>query len=99
MLRRFVRLPSEKRRLLACIHRVAHHRNTTRLLWLYDMRLPVNSMDAEELESFARVARSKQVTAVVADGLDPAAIFRCVPAKGGFTKAVYASPPSSVLRV
>ncbi len=34
------------------------------------MRLLVNSMDAEELESFARLARSKQITAVVADGLD-----------------------------
>ena len=56
--------------LLACIHRVAHHRNATHLIWLYDMRVLVRSMDDAELEGVAQLARHKQVTAVVADGLD-----------------------------
>lgn len=55
--------------LLACIHRVAHHRGSMALIWLYDMRLLVGGMSEAALGGLARLARDKGVTAVVADGL------------------------------
>jgi hypothetical protein len=55
--------------LLACIHRVAHHANSDRLVWLYDIRLIVDAMSHTALERAADEAASKKVHAVVAAGV------------------------------
>ena len=55
--------------LLACIHRVAHHHDDERLLWLYDIHLLANEMDRESFEQFLELAAQKQIRAVCAQGL------------------------------
>lgn len=51
------RIPSRPDALLhACIHRLAHHYDDPRLIWLWDIRLLLESMTATEVEMFARLA-------------------------------------------
>ena len=55
--------------IVACIHRVAHHHDSDRLLWLYDIHLLASAMDRPALERFAALAAEKRVRAVAARGL------------------------------
>lgn len=55
--------------LLACIHRVAHHNDAGRLIWLYDIHLLTNSMDAAGFQAFTRLAADKRIGALSARGL------------------------------
>jgi hypothetical protein len=55
---------------LACIHRVAHHHDTDRLIWLYDIHLLAGRMSREEFEEFARLALDKKVRAICLKGLN-----------------------------
>jgi hypothetical protein len=55
--------------LLACLHRIAHHRNSDYLLWLYDIHLLISHMKPEEAEAFARLVRDKQLRAVCTSSL------------------------------
>ena len=55
--------------LLACIHPVMHHRNTERLIWLYDIHLLVSRLSEAELERFAALAIDKRVAAICAHQL------------------------------
>jgi hypothetical protein len=50
--------------LLACIHRVAHHHDIERLIWLYDIHLLRESMRAEEHARFWRLAADRRVVAI-----------------------------------
>jgi hypothetical protein len=52
--------------LLACIHPVMHHRNTERLIWLYDIHLLASRLSADGLERFARLAIDKGMRAICA---------------------------------
>jgi hypothetical protein len=62
--------------LLACVHRVAHHANSDRLIWLYDIRLVVERMSPAELECAAAMGASKNLQPVIAAGLTRAsAVF------------------------
>jgi putative nucleotidyltransferase-like protein len=54
---------------LACIHRVAHHSDEERLIWIYDIHLIAERLTAAEQEEFVDLARAKELTAVCADGL------------------------------
>lgn len=54
---------------LACIHRVAHHSDEERLIWIYDIHLVSERLAAAEQEEFVNLAQAKQLTAVCADGL------------------------------
>jgi hypothetical protein len=56
--------------LLACVHRVAHHQNSDLLIWLYDIHLLAQAMDAAEREQFVELARSKRLRSICAAGLD-----------------------------
>ena len=56
--------------LLACIHRVAHHDNSGRLIWLYDIHLLTGSMSAAGREAVAELAAAKRLRAVCASGID-----------------------------
>jgi hypothetical protein len=50
--------------LLACIHRVAHHHDIERLIWLYDIHLLRESMNAGEHARFWRLAADRRVVAI-----------------------------------
>ena len=46
--------------LLACIHPVMHHRNSERLLWLYDIHLLASRLPEADLDRFAQLAIARQ---------------------------------------
>jgi hypothetical protein len=50
--------------LLACIHRVAHHHDIERLIWLYDIHLLRETMSADEHARFWRLAADRRVVAI-----------------------------------
>lgn len=50
--------------LLACLHRVAHHPEDQRLIWLYDIDLLLRKMDRNQFEEFAQLASNKKVRAL-----------------------------------
>ena len=50
--------------LLACIHRVAHHHDIERLIWLYDIHLLREAMTADEQARFWRLAAERRVVAI-----------------------------------
>ena len=56
----------------ACIHRIAHGRNTqrNRLIWLYDIHLVFEAMDELEKSDFLAAARQKEVATLCADALE-----------------------------
>ena len=55
--------------LLACVHRVAHHQNASRLIWIYDIHLIGAGMRDEQWRSFVALADERQVREVCASGL------------------------------
>ena len=59
--------------LLACVHRVAHHDNSTQLLWLYDIHVLAEALDDRERDEFVAMAAARRVGAVCAAGLHAAA--------------------------
>jgi hypothetical protein len=50
--------------LLACIHRVAHHHDIERLIWLYDIHLLREAMNPDEHARFWRLAADRRVVAI-----------------------------------
>lgn len=54
---------------LACVHRVAHHSNDDRLIWIYDIHLLAERLSEPEREEFVEFAVAKQLSAVCAQGL------------------------------
>lgn len=50
--------------LLACIHRVAHHHDSDRLIWLYDIHLLGAAMSRAEHEELWRRAEERRVVAI-----------------------------------
>jgi hypothetical protein len=65
-----VRCPSNVHALiLACVHRVAHHHNSDRLIWLYDIHLLAGAMSPGEIAEFLEMARVKRLRAICASGL------------------------------
>ena len=50
--------------LLACIHRVAHHHDSDRLIWLYDIHLLRERMSRAEHDQFWRRAAERRVVAI-----------------------------------
>ena len=55
--------------ILACIHLEAHHRRGAILLWLYDLRLLVQTLDEMQESAFVDAAASTGVTAICAQAL------------------------------
>ena len=54
--------------LLACIHRVAHHDNSDRLIWLYDIHLLTHALTPSTGDSLVQLATRKRLRAVCASG-------------------------------
>ncbi|MEA2166305.1 MAG: hypothetical protein QOK37_4432 [Thermoanaerobaculia bacterium] len=50
--------------LLACLHRVAHHHDNERLIWLYDLHLLRERMSRDEHAAFWRRAAERRVVAI-----------------------------------
>jgi len=66
--------------LLACLHRVTHHENSVRLVWLYDIALLAGGLSDKEWEQVRRIAFRKALCGVCATGIEMAAsFFRCSP--------------------
>jgi len=55
--------------LLACMHRVAHHADADRLIWLYDIHLLASGMDDRTGAKAAELARARAVSQVCAASL------------------------------
>ena len=58
---------------LACAHRLAHHQQQERLLWLYDIHLLAGRLVEGDWRRLIRIARERQISAICADGLGRAA--------------------------
>jgi hypothetical protein len=50
--------------LIACVHRVAHHGDTSNLLWLYDVHLLARALTPADGEAFAALAVERRMRAV-----------------------------------
>ena len=59
--------------LLACVHRVAHHFNSNRLIWLHDIHLLASALSLTDWECFLSLIEERRVAAVCKDSLDRAA--------------------------
>lgn len=55
--------------LFACVHRVAHHYDTPRLIWLYDIHLLASSLQPAEWQRFVTLAAASGVTAICLQSL------------------------------
>jgi hypothetical protein len=53
---------------LACVHRVAHHHDEERLIWLYDIHLLAGALTPAEAEDFLALVLAKRIQAVCARG-------------------------------
>lgn len=59
--------------LLACVHRVAHHHDSDRLIWLYDIHLLRERMTPDEHSEFWALAAERRVAAICARSVTLAA--------------------------
>ncbi len=55
--------------LVACVHRVAHHVDQDRLIWLYDIHLLASCLDAHQWRRLTALAIDRRLTAVCSAGL------------------------------
>ena len=59
------RVPSDVHALMiACVHRVAHHHDADRLIWLYDIHLLAERLSDEEWRAFAGLCHARSVAQV-----------------------------------
>lgn len=55
--------------LIAAVHRVAHHYDSPRLIWLYDLHLLATALGPERLDAAIATAEARGIGAVLARGL------------------------------
>jgi hypothetical protein len=60
---------------LACVHRLAHHQDQERLVWLYDIDLLTRALTTSEWNRFLTVSKERHISAICADGLEAAARY------------------------
>jgi hypothetical protein len=65
--------------LVACLHRIAHHRDTPELIWLCDIDRLARRMDAAGWETFAASAARARTRTVCRDSLEAAARMLAAP--------------------
>lgn len=61
--------------LLACIHRVAHHANTNRLIWLVDIHRLAAQFTEKQWQEFWQLAAGKRVASICAQSVEVAQEF------------------------
>jgi len=59
--------------LLACVHRLGHHQQHERLVWLYDIHLLAAALDENGWARVVSTARNRGIAAVCRHGLEAAA--------------------------
>ena len=59
--------------LLACIHRVAHHYDAVRLIWLYDIHLLASQLDETQWHQWTSLVHERRVVSACRRGLTLAA--------------------------
>ena len=55
--------------LLACVHRVAHHRDVDLLIWLHDIHLLASQFDAVDWDEFRRLMHERGVGSICREAL------------------------------
>ena len=55
--------------ILACIHRIGHHADKERLIWLYDIHLLAESLSHDQWAMLIAKARKKKVSQILFDGI------------------------------
>ena len=55
--------------ILACIHRIGHHADNERIIWLYDIHLLAESLSHEKWAMLIAKVRKKNVSQIVFDGI------------------------------
>jgi hypothetical protein len=97
-LARAARAPSRAHSLLiACVHRVAHHNDSPRLIWLYDIDRLARRTASAEWEAFVVLARARDVATVCRRSLTRAALSHFLFAGCGRHRAAFTGqrdPPS-----
>jgi hypothetical protein len=63
-------LPHAEALLLACVHRVAHHHDSERLIWLYDIHLLRAAMSPDEHRTFWHLAAERGVVTICRRSID-----------------------------
>jgi hypothetical protein len=58
--------------LFACLHRIAHHNNIERLIWLFDIHLLAEKLTEREFEEFWEIAEQKKLKTICWNGLTAA---------------------------
>jgi hypothetical protein len=58
--------------VLACTHRIAHHFDSNRLIWLYDIHLIASALTADEWDGFLSLAERWHVAGVCGHSLERA---------------------------
>ncbi len=61
--------------LVACVHRVAHHADSVRFKWLYDIHLLASRFTDGEWDDFVVLAQQRHVLAVCRHSLESAAVW------------------------
>jgi len=59
--------------MIACIHRVAHHYSSDRLIWIYDIHTIAGRLDERQFDEVIRLASERGMLQVVASGLQATA--------------------------
>jgi len=55
--------------ILACIHRVGHHSDKERIIWIYDIHLLAESLSHEQWAMLIAKARNKNISRIIFDGI------------------------------
>ncbi|HEY8535077.1 MAG TPA: nucleotidyltransferase family protein [Vicinamibacterales bacterium] len=94
-----VRVPSiSDSVLLACVHRLAHHQEHERLIWLWDLKLLAGAMTPAQWARLADEASARQLAAVCLDGLRRARALLDSPLPGDVEAALEAAAASEPSR-
>jgi hypothetical protein len=87
--------------VVACLHRVAHHRGVSELLWLYDIDRIARVLGADDWQTFVSIAERAQVREVCASSLDATAAYFDTPLPADVRSRLSAArgePSASFLR-
>jgi len=55
--------------LLSCVHRLGHHANDERLIWLYDIHVLANTLEETDWQKLCLLCKDKQIAAITLDAL------------------------------
>jgi hypothetical protein len=74
--------------LIACVHRLAHHQDQERLVWLHDMNLLARQFTRDDWTTFVALAHTHGISAVCAHGLEAASRLLGMPIPETVTAAL-----------